>query len=519
MGGGLVKTATPEPNKGPVEDRVVEPSATGCPQGQWHRRALQKIEEALQVPLLPEAARAALEAAVSELRSIHGTQTKDTASSSSYDLPVEGTSWKLMLESYTDNDPEAAEGHHMLEQKSPKRNGSGASATLKVFCRSFESMGTGMPCLSDMLQEAGQLGFDAIAFSESAEVAGQPLRVLGAHLTRSTDMWSSLRDLRFVLEPDEFQGRVSNFLGAIDFLYRADVPYHGPAHAADVMSTMEWFLQTPYVSSITNHMDHFMGLMAAAIHDVGHPGTNNMFQSKTLGPLALRYNDKSILEMMHVALAFETMLQNEATNWLELLPCDFQDSEDPAAKPANLQHYVRRGLIDMVLGTDMAKHAKKLAKLQDIAQEEERGRMENVCNRPLDRTANFGQDQKKQESLERKLFVLGTALHASDISTPCKPRQLMLRWTERVLLEFWAQGDEELRLQLPISPLCDRASGRSSVAKGQLGFINFVVKPFYAPLVALVPEVQLAMELLRQNKVFWEERDSERTPYEEIFAR
>merc|ERR1719322_1551762 len=103
-----------------------------------------------------------------------------------------------------------------------------------------------------------------------------------------------------------------------------------------------------------------MSLIAAGIHDVGHPGTNPAFHTKTLSPLAVRYNDKSVLENFHVSLAFETMQKNQQCNWFALLPTEFLARDDPAAAPVNLQQYTRKGMISMVLATDMAKHPKHL---------------------------------------------------------------------------------------------------------------------------------------------------------------
>ena len=46
-------------------------------------------------------------------------------------------------------------------------------------------------------------------------------------------------------------------------------------------------------------------MSGAAIHDVGQPGVNNVFYVKTRHPVAIRYNDKSVLENMHLAITYE----------------------------------------------------------------------------------------------------------------------------------------------------------------------------------------------------------------------
>jgi len=42
-------------------------------------------------------------------------------------------------------------------------------------------------------------------------------------------------------------------------------------------------------------------LIAAGIHDVDHPGVNNFYLVNTKSPLAVVYNDKSVLESYHAA--------------------------------------------------------------------------------------------------------------------------------------------------------------------------------------------------------------------------
>ena len=71
------------------------------------------------------------------------------------------------------------------------------------------------------------------------------------------------------------------------------------------------------------------------------------------------------------------------------------------------------------------------------------------------------------------------------LSMPEQRLDLYLSWTDRVLEEFFSQGDEEASRGFPVTatPQCDR-SVPGSLANGQRGFINFVVKPLFTALAA-----------------------------------
>ena len=74
--------------------------------------------------------------------------------------------------------------------------------------------------------------------------------------------------------------------------------------------------------------------MASAVHDVDHPGVNNQFLVNSSSEMALMYNDESVLENHHLAVAFQ-LLQSEN--------CDILDSFSRAER----QSY-RKMVIEMV---------------------------------------------------------------------------------------------------------------------------------------------------------------------------
>lgn len=48
-------------------------------------------------------------------------------------------------------------------------------------------------------------------------------------------------------------------------------------------------------------------IVAAACHDVDHPGFNNVFLMETRHPIANFYNDQSVLENHHIATTFKVL--------------------------------------------------------------------------------------------------------------------------------------------------------------------------------------------------------------------
>lgn len=52
--------------------------------------------------------------------------------------------------------------------------------------------------------------------------------------------------------------------------------------------------------------------------------------------------------------------------------------------------------------------------------------------------------------------VLQSVIHLADLSNPTKPLDLYQQWNERILNEYWSQGDRERERGADISAMCDR---------------------------------------------------------------
>jgi len=73
------------------------------------------------------------------------------------------------------------------------------------------------------------------------------------------------------------------------------------------------------------------------------------------------------------------------------------------------------------------------------------------------------------------MSLMSLLLHAADISHPGKPWRLHKKFADTILEEFFLQGDEEAKLGLPFSPLCDRNT--VLIPESQISFIEFIVEP------------------------------------------
>ena len=62
--------------------------------------------------------------------------------------------------------------------------------------------------------------------------------------------------------------------------------------------------------------------------------------------------------------------------------------------------------------------------------------------------------------------MLQNMVHCADLSGPTKPLPLYRRWCDRIMEEFFQQGDKEKEVGLDISPMCDRYN--ATIEKSQV---------------------------------------------------
>ncbi|XP_038183497.1 cAMP-specific 3',5'-cyclic phosphodiesterase 4C isoform X2 [Arvicola amphibius] len=265
------------------------------------------------------------------------------------------------------------------------------------------------------------------------------------------------------------------FLLTLEAHYHADVPYHNSVHAADVAQSAHVLLGTPALEAVFTDLEVLAAIFACAIHDVDHPGVSNQFLINTNSELALMYNDMSVLENHHLAVGFK-LLQSEN--------CDIFRNLS-----AKQRLSLRRMVIDMVLATDMSKHMSLLAELKTMVE------MKKVTSLGVLLLDNYSD----------RIQVLQSLVHCADLSNPTKPLPLYRRWTDRIMAEFFQQGDRERESGLDISPMCDKHT--ASVEKSQVGFIDYIAHPLWETWADLVhPDAQELLDTLEDNREWYQSR-------------
>ncbi|XP_006885946.1 PREDICTED: cAMP-specific 3',5'-cyclic phosphodiesterase 4C isoform X2 [Elephantulus edwardii] len=318
--------------------------------------------------------------------------------------------------------------------------------------------------LAKELEDTNKWGLDIF---KVAELSGnRPLTAIMFRIFQERDLLKT-----FQIPADTFL----TYLLTLEGHYHADRAYHNSLHAADVAQSTHVLLATPALEAVFTDLEVLAAIFASAIHDVDHPGVSNQFLINTNSELALMYNDASVLENHHLAVGFK-LLQTEN--------CDiFQNLS------AKQRLSLRRMVIDMVLATDMSKHMNLLADLKTMVETK--------------KVASLG--VLLLDNYSDRIQVLQNLVHCADLSNPTKPLPLYRQWTDRIMAEFFQQGDREREIGLDISPMCDKHT--ASVEKSQVGFIDYIVHPLWETWADLVhPDAQDLLDTLEDNREWYQSK-------------
>ncbi|XP_069555629.1 3',5'-cyclic-AMP phosphodiesterase 4D isoform X3 [Brachyistius frenatus] len=316
--------------------------------------------------------------------------------------------------------------------------------------------------LAKELEHVNKWGLNVFKISEFS--GNRPLTVMMHTIFQERDLLKT-----FKIPLDTF----ITYLMTLEDHYHGDVAYHNNIHAADVTQSTHVLLSTPALEAVFTDLEILAAIFASAIHDVDHPGVSNQFLISTNSELALMYNDSSVLENHHLAVGFK-LLQEEN--------CDIFQNLTKKQRQS-----LRKMVIDIVLATDMSKHMNLLADLKTMVE------TKKVTSSGVLLLDNYSD----------RIQVLQNMVHCADLSNPTKPLQLYRQWTDRIMEEFFSQGDRERERGMEISPMCDKHN--ASVEKSQVGFIDYIVHPLWETWADLVhPDAQDILDTLEDNREWYQ---------------
>lgn len=247
--------------------------------------------------------------------------------------------------------------------------------------------------------------------------------------------------------------------------------YHTSLHGADVCYSTYLILtllkNKENIIPNMSKLDIISLIISGLSHDIGHPGLTNKFLINSKNEISLIYNDISVLENFHCYKTFQ-LLQEENMNIFNNF-----SNEDFLL--------IRKKMIGEILSTDMAIHSKIIEDFKEY---------------------------KKNKDNNLKQNQLNFITHIADLSHNFKKFEISIKWVELLSNEFWNQGDEEKKLGLPVSFLCDRED--INIPKSQISFI----KTFLMNTIQELIEVNINFEIMKNNAAnnlkIWEKLEKEK---------
>ncbi|XP_041118586.1 dual 3',5'-cyclic-AMP and -GMP phosphodiesterase 11A isoform X2 [Polyodon spathula] len=252
------------------------------------------------------------------------------------------------------------------------------------------------------------------------------------------------------------------------------VLYHNWRHAFNVCQCMFSMLTTAGFQKTLTEVEMLALIVGCLCHDLDHRGTNNAFQAKTGSALSQLYGTSATLEHHHFNHAV-MILQSEGHNiFANLSSREYSD--------------LMQLLKQSILATDLTLYFEKRNEFFELVDKGE-----------------YNWNVKNHREMFRSMLMT-----ACDLGAVTKPWEISRKVAELVTSEFFEQGDRE-RSELKLTPSAIFDRNRKDELPGlQLEWIDGICAPLYETLVKVNPKLQPMLDLIRGNRVKWEELNRER---------
>ena len=245
-------------------------------------------------------------------------------------------------------------------------------------------------------------------------------------------------------------------------------PFHNFQHAVNVLHMTFKLLHETQLLAKLRPAVAFGCLVSALAHDVGHPGHNNAYEVNTYSQHAQTYNDISVLENHHCALAYELL---QVSGLIEDLGSDA------------LREF-RKALIACIMGTDMSKHAEFMKEMEafDV------------------RVPGF--------TLDEQCFVARALVHCADLSNQLKGFDHCYEWTKRLSQEFYEQTLKEEQQGLPSLSFM-KVNDNLTMSLNEIRFIHHISIPMWTMVKHKFEHLGFLLDRCLDNLEHWKHIESQ----------
>ncbi|KAI9333274.1 hypothetical protein BDR26DRAFT_806005 [Obelidium mucronatum] len=282
-------------------------------------------------------------------------------------------------------------------------------------------------------------------------------------------MYNMFEDLGFRQKYKISEDKMAKYILTVRKNYRGN-QYHNFTHATCVAHALYLLAKQDILTEFGfSDLEIYAMFIAAFNHDIDHRGTNNTFQKAAHTSLASFYSS-STMERHHFNHAM-TILNAPGHNILETMRSE--------------EYKLCLEIIEKaILATDMALFFKNKSAAQELANSK----------------------SYNPRNPQHKDLLLSISLTCSDLSAMSKKWENSQKTADSVYAEFFAQGDEEKKLGLPISADIMNRENEHQIPKMQVDFYKFIVFPAFQIFNGIIGEKSNhLMEEVKNNAKHWAE--------------
>ncbi|OHT15164.1 3'5'-cyclic nucleotide phosphodiesterase family protein [Tritrichomonas foetus] len=267
-----------------------------------------------------------------------------------------------------------------------------------------------------------------------------------------------------------------NFLEAARNAYNK-IPYHNWRHAIDTFQFVACQIIIGKLDkSYIGQFEILAVLIAALLHDAGHPGFNDSQEIQLASPLCLLYKKQSLLETHHCEKAIEVLTKEDCNILRGLNDADYKS--------------MWTMIIDLIMATDMRRHFKVVQELKTLLNSDE-------YNGPGDHTHRF--------------LLMKCLLKSSDIAKIVRPLNDAKDWTVGLAEEFFRQGDLKHTPEM-IFNSSDEDYAHLDKDASLMGFFKGVCLPLLQVISSTTSTLRSNTEMLKDNIQKWARRTDRAVP-------